>query len=62
MTALAKAMDEGKIRAVIDSQFSMDRAADALAYQRKGRAAGKVIIEIVSSEKKEETETESSKH
>ena len=49
MAALAKAMDEGKIRAVIDRRFSMDRAADALAYQRKGRAAGKVVIEINES-------------
>eukprot|EP00938_MAST-03A_sp_MAST-3A-sp1_P002687 g2687.t1 len=60
MTALAQAMNEGKIRAVIDSRFSMDRAADALAYQRKGRAAGKVIVDIVSSKEKTEEESESS--
>ena len=60
MTALAQAMNEGKVRAVIDSRFSMDRAADALAYQRKGRAAGKVIVDIVSSKEKTEEESESS--
>lgn len=48
MNILSKALSDGKIRAVIDSTFPMKKAADAMAYQRKGRAAGKVVINIFS--------------
>lgn len=55
MTALADLLDQKKIRAVIDSRFTMDHASDALVYQRKGRAAGKVVIEIVVDKKKKKS-------
>ena len=44
---LAKLIESGKLRPVIDRRYSLAEAADAMAYQESGRARGKVIIRIL---------------
>lgn len=39
-------LQEGKIRPVIDKVFSFDQAKEALAYLEKGRAKGKVVVQM----------------
>ncbi|MEX1091518.1 MAG: NAD(P)-dependent alcohol dehydrogenase [Acidimicrobiia bacterium] len=43
---LARMVEEGKLRVVIDRRFTLDEAIDALAYQATGHAKGKSIIEV----------------
>jgi NADPH:quinone reductase-like Zn-dependent oxidoreductase len=43
---LAKLLEDGKIKAVIDRQYSLDKTADAMRYLSEGHAMGKVIINI----------------
>jgi alcohol dehydrogenase len=47
MRQIARYLEDGSIKAVIDREFSLDDAAEAIEYQRAGHAAGKVIINIV---------------
>lgn len=42
---LVKLMEEGKIRTVIDSKHSLNRAEDAWAKSLDGHATGKIIIQ-----------------
>lgn len=44
--ALAKMVDEGEIRPVIDRRFTLDEAVEALAYQAEGHALGKTIVTV----------------
>ncbi len=44
-TVLARMVDEGTLRPVIDRRFSFDEAIEALAYQATGHARGKSIVE-----------------
>lgn len=39
-------LEAGKIRPVIDRVFPFDQAKDALAYLEKGRAKGKVVVQL----------------
>ncbi|RXK54823.1 NADP-dependent oxidoreductase [Oleiharenicola lentus] len=39
-------LEAGKIRPVIDRVFSFDQAKEALAYLEKGRAKGKVVVQL----------------
>ncbi|MFW9779334.1 MAG: NAD(P)-dependent alcohol dehydrogenase [Candidatus Heimdallarchaeota archaeon] len=44
---LAKLIDEGKIKSVIDKSFSLDETADAHRYYELGHTAGKVVINVI---------------
>lgn len=44
--ALARMVDEGRLRPFIDRRFALDDAIDALAYQATGHARGKTIVEV----------------
>lgn len=41
---LARMVEEGKLRPVIDRRFALDEAVEALAYQAEGHARGKSIV------------------
>ena len=43
---LAKLVEDGKIKPVIDRRYSLDKTADAMRYLSEGHARGKVIINI----------------
>lgn len=45
-SVLARMVEEGKLRPVIDRRFTLDDAIDALAYQATGHARGKSIVEV----------------
>lgn len=49
MGHVARLLDTGSIRAVIDSTYALRDINKAIAFQRKGRAAGKVVIVVSSS-------------
>ena len=46
LTEIGKLLTAGKIRPVIDQVFPFDQAKEALAYLEKGRAKGKVVVQI----------------
>jgi len=43
---LAKLIEDGKIKPVIDRRYTLDKTADAMKYLSEGHARGKVIINI----------------
>lgn len=43
---LAKMVDDGQVRPVIDRRFTLDEAVEALAYQAEGHARGKSIVTV----------------
>jgi NADPH:quinone reductase-like Zn-dependent oxidoreductase len=47
LTEIAKLLTAGKISPVIDKVFPFEQAKEALAYLEKGRAKGKVVVQIV---------------
>lgn len=49
LSLLAKLMEEGKLRSVIDRRFALGDAADAVRYLAEGHARGKVVIEVERS-------------
>jgi len=51
MRMLADKMKKGKLKGVIDKEFAFKDAVDAIMYQKSGRAAGKVIVNISDEEK-----------
>ncbi|OLS22283.1 MAG: Quinone oxidoreductase 1 [Candidatus Heimdallarchaeota archaeon LC_3] len=52
LSLLAKLIDEGKIKSVIDKSFSLDETAEAHRYYEKGHTVGKVTITIDHKEVK----------
>jgi len=46
LTEIAKLLDAGTIRPVIDKVFPFNQAKEALAYLEKGHAKGKVVVQI----------------
>jgi len=52
MRQIARYLEDGSVKAVIDCEFSLDDAAEAIDYQRAGHAAGKVMINIVGGPRK----------
>jgi len=46
LTEIGELLQAGKIRPVIDKVFSFDHAKEALAYLEKGRAKGKVVVQM----------------
>lgn len=45
-SVLARMVEEGKLRPVIDRRFTLEDGIDALAYQAAGHARGKSIVEV----------------
>ena len=45
---LAKLLEDGKIKPVIDRRYSLDKTADAMSYLREGHSHGKVVIIVQS--------------
>lgn len=43
---LARLMEEGKLKSVIDRHYDLQDAATAIAYSEEGRARGKIIIDV----------------
>lgn len=43
---IGELLEAGAIRPVIDKVFVFDQAKEALAYVEKGRAKGKVVVQI----------------
>jgi NADPH:quinone reductase-like Zn-dependent oxidoreductase len=43
---LAKLVEEGKLNPVVDRTCPLEEAAEALRYQEKGHARGKVILVV----------------
>ena len=46
LTEIAKLLDAGTIRPVIDKVFPFNQAKEALAYLERGHAKGKVVVQI----------------
>jgi NADPH:quinone reductase-like Zn-dependent oxidoreductase len=46
LAEIAELLDAGRIRPVIDKVFPFEQAKDALAYLEKGRAKGKVVVQM----------------
>jgi NADPH:quinone reductase-like Zn-dependent oxidoreductase len=47
LAEIGELLDAGRIRPVIDKVFPFDQAKEALAYLEKGRAKGKVVVQMV---------------
>ncbi|WP_043307914.1 NADP-dependent oxidoreductase [Pseudomonas sp. ML96] len=47
---IAKIMEDGVIRPVIDKTFPFEQTDSALAYVETGRARGKAVVQVVASE------------
>jgi NADPH:quinone reductase-like Zn-dependent oxidoreductase len=45
---LAKLLEDGKIKPVIDRRYSLDKTADAMSYLSEGHSHGKVVIIVES--------------
>jgi NADPH:quinone reductase-like Zn-dependent oxidoreductase len=43
---LAKLLEKGIIKPVIDRHYSLDKTADAMNYLKQGHSTGKVVINI----------------
>jgi NADPH:quinone reductase-like Zn-dependent oxidoreductase len=43
---LAKLLEKGIIKPVIDRRYSLDKTIDALNYLKQGHSTGKVVINI----------------
>ncbi|EMC98493.1 hypothetical protein BAUCODRAFT_428085 [Baudoinia panamericana UAMH 10762] len=43
---IAKWMQEGKVKAVIDKEYNLEQAGEAFAHLKTGHARGKVLIEV----------------
>ena len=46
LAEIARMIDAGEIRAVIDKVFPFAQTVDALAYVETGRAKGKVVVQL----------------
>lgn len=46
LAGIGELLEAGKIRPVIDQVFPFDQAKEALAYLEKGRAKGKVVVQM----------------
>ena len=47
LSAISSLVDSGVIRPVIDRVFPFSKTNDALAYVEKGRAKGKVVVNVI---------------
>ena len=44
---LAKLLEDGSVKAIIDKVYTLDESMNAMDYLKKGRARGKVVVEVV---------------
>ena len=44
---IARLVETGAIKPLVDKIFRLDQVRDALAYSESGRATGKVVIKVV---------------
>jgi NADPH:quinone reductase-like Zn-dependent oxidoreductase len=49
LAEIGKLLETERVRPVIDKVFPFNQAKDALAYLEKGRAKGKVVVQIVKT-------------
>jgi NADPH:quinone reductase-like Zn-dependent oxidoreductase len=47
LAEIGELIEDGRIRPVIDKVFPFDQAKEALAYLEKGRAKGKVVVQLI---------------
>ncbi len=47
LTEIGNLLDAGTIRPVIDKVFPFNQAKEALVYLNKGRAKGKVVVQLI---------------
>ena len=47
LAEIGELLKAGNIRPVIDKIFPFDQAKEALAYREKGRAKGKVVVQVI---------------
>jgi NADPH:quinone reductase-like Zn-dependent oxidoreductase len=45
LAAIAKLVENGVIKPIVDKKYPLDAVPEALAYVESGRAAGKVVVE-----------------
>jgi NADPH:quinone reductase-like Zn-dependent oxidoreductase len=43
---IAKLVEDGKIKPIIDRRYPLDKAADAMRYLGEGHATGKVVVNV----------------
>jgi len=48
LALLAKLLEKGNIKPVIDRRYSLDETADAMKYIKQGHSTGKVVINIIT--------------
>jgi NADPH:quinone reductase-like Zn-dependent oxidoreductase len=46
LTEIARLVERGAIRPVVDKIYPLEQVRDALAYSESGRATGKVVIQV----------------
>jgi len=46
LAAIGELLEAGRIRPVIDKVFPFDQAKEALTYLERGRAKGKVVVQM----------------
>jgi NADPH:quinone reductase-like Zn-dependent oxidoreductase len=46
LVEIGKLFEAGRIRTVVDKVFPFDQTKEALAYLEKGRAKGKVVVQM----------------
>ena len=44
---IAKTIENGEIKAVIEKQYPLNKTIDAMRYVSKGHAQGKVVIKVI---------------
>ena len=55
LARIAKAVEAGKVKPVMDKTFSVEESPAALLYSASGKARGKIVVDFVAPEKKAET-------
>jgi alcohol dehydrogenase len=46
LSAIARLVEGGAIKPVVDRVFPLEHVRDALAYSASGRATGKVVVKV----------------
>jgi NADPH:quinone reductase-like Zn-dependent oxidoreductase len=47
LAEIARLIDSGRIRPIIDRSFPLEQAKEALLYSKSGRAKGKIVINVI---------------
>jgi alcohol dehydrogenase len=54
LAEMAKQVEDGKMKVIIDKTYPMDQAMEALQYLESGKATGKVVVRVQDEPKSEE--------